>query len=52
LDVSVLFQAAVDRPNLRFNLDTANQFVARDHLPLSTVRSRQCGVQPWDELGG
>ena len=33
-----MFQAAVDRPNLRFNLDTANQFVARDHLPLSVVR--------------
>lgn len=37
-DGFLLFQAAVDRPNLRFNLDTANQFVARDHLPLSVVR--------------
>ena len=37
-DGFLLFQAAVDRPNLRFNLDTANQFVARDHLPLSLVR--------------
>lgn len=32
------FQAAVDRPNLRFNLDTANQFLVRDHLPLALVR--------------
>jgi sugar phosphate isomerase/epimerase len=32
------FRTAVDRPNLRFNLDTANQFVARDHLPLALVR--------------
>lgn len=32
------FRAAVDRPNLRFNLDTANQFLARDHLPLALVR--------------
>ena len=37
-DGFLLFRAAVDRPNLRFNLDTANQFVARDHLPLSVVR--------------
>jgi sugar phosphate isomerase/epimerase len=37
-DGFLLFRAAVDRPNLRFNLDTANQFVARDHLPLSLVR--------------
>ena len=37
-DGFLLFQAAVDRPNLRFNLDTANQFVARDPLPLSLVR--------------
>jgi sugar phosphate isomerase/epimerase len=37
-DGFLLFQAAVDRPNLRFNLDTANQFVARDHLPLALVR--------------
>lgn len=37
-DGFLLFRASVDRPNLRFNLDTANQFVARDPLPLSIVR--------------
>lgn len=37
-DGFLLFRAAVDRPNLRFVLDTANQFVARDHLPLSLLR--------------
>jgi sugar phosphate isomerase/epimerase len=37
-DGFLLFRESVDRPNLRFNLDTANQFVARDHLPLSLVR--------------
>lgn len=37
-DGFLLFHASVDRPNLRFNLDTANQFVARDHLPLSMLR--------------
>src|SRR5690606_33618362 len=37
-DGFLYFREAVDRPNLRFNLDTANQFVARDHLPLSVIR--------------
>ena len=32
------FHDCVDRENLRFNLDTANQFVQRDHLPLSLIR--------------
>jgi acetyl esterase/lipase/GNAT superfamily N-acetyltransferase len=37
-DGFLLFRESVDRPNLRFDLDTANQFVARDHLSLSLVR--------------
>lgn len=37
-DGFMLFRDDVGRPNLRFNLDTANQFVARDHLPLSVIR--------------
>lgn len=32
------FHDCVDRENLRFNLDPANQFVQRDHLPLSLIR--------------
>lgn len=32
------FSDAVDRPNLFFNMDTANQFYFRDNLPLSVLR--------------
>lgn len=34
----LLFADAVDRPNLRFNLDTANLFVRKDHLALALRR--------------
>ncbi|MBN9381404.1 MAG: sugar phosphate isomerase/epimerase [Chitinophagaceae bacterium] len=37
-DSFTLFATAVDRPNLLFNLDTANQFYFRDNLPLSVHR--------------
>ena len=37
-DAFVNFSAAVDRHNLLFNLDTANQFYFRDNLPLSVLR--------------
>ncbi len=32
------FHQAVDRENLRFNLDTANFYLQRDHLPMALVR--------------
>jgi sugar phosphate isomerase/epimerase len=32
------FHAAVDRENLRFNLDTANFYLQRDHLPMALIR--------------
>ena len=37
-DAYLYFQDAVDRDNLRFNLDTANQFVMKDNLALSLLR--------------
>jgi sugar phosphate isomerase/epimerase len=37
-DSFVLFANEVARPNLLFNLDTANQFYFRDNLPLSVHR--------------
>jgi sugar phosphate isomerase/epimerase len=39
-DAFLLFAEAVKRDNLRFNLDTANQFFLKDHLPLSLIRLR------------
>jgi sugar phosphate isomerase/epimerase len=32
------FHQHVDRANLRFNLDTANFFLQRDHLPMALIR--------------
>ncbi len=32
------FQHGVDRENLRFNLDTANFYLQRDHLPMALIR--------------
>lgn len=37
-DSFLYFADAVDRDNLRFNLDTANQFFLRDNLALSLIR--------------
>ena len=37
-DAYLLFAEAVDRNNLRFNLDTANQFFMKDNLYLSLLR--------------
>ncbi len=37
-DGFLLFRDAVDRPNLKFCLDTANQFLQRDHLPTALIR--------------
>jgi sugar phosphate isomerase/epimerase len=37
-DAFLYFAQAVDRPNLRFNFDTANQFFLKDNLTLSLVR--------------
>ena len=37
-DAYLYFQDAVDRDNLRFNLDTANQFAMKDNLSLSLLR--------------
>jgi sugar phosphate isomerase/epimerase len=37
-DAFLYFAQAVDRPNLRFNLDTANQFFLKDNLTLSLIR--------------
>jgi sugar phosphate isomerase/epimerase len=37
-DAFLYFADAVDRPNLRFNLDTANQFFLKDNLMLSLLR--------------
>jgi sugar phosphate isomerase/epimerase len=37
-DAYLNFAEAVKRDNLRFNLDTANQFYMRDHLSLSLLR--------------
>lgn len=37
-DSFLFFAEAVDATNLRFNLDTANQFAAGDNLPLSLIR--------------
>lgn len=37
-DAFLYFYDAVDRENLRFNLDTANQFVMKDNLALSLRR--------------
>jgi sugar phosphate isomerase/epimerase len=37
-DAYLLFSEAVKRDNLRFNLDTANQFYMKDPLPLSLIR--------------
>ncbi|MFO7932987.1 MAG: sugar phosphate isomerase/epimerase family protein [Bacteroidales bacterium] len=37
-DAYLLFSAAVGRDNLRFNLDTANQFFLKDNLFLSLLR--------------
>ncbi len=37
-DAYLNFAEAVKRDNLRFNLDTANQFYMKDHLPLSLLR--------------
>lgn len=37
-DSFLQFMQAVGAPNLMFNLDTANQFLFRDNLPLSLVR--------------
>ena len=36
------FRDAVERDNLRFNLDTANQFVLKDNLALSLRRLAGC----------
>ena len=37
-DAYLYFAAAVNRNNLRFNLDTANQFFLKDNLVLSLIR--------------
>lgn len=37
-DAFLFFADAVNRPNLRFNLDTANQFFLKDNLMLSLLR--------------
>ncbi|WP_138475693.1 sugar phosphate isomerase/epimerase family protein [Dyadobacter bucti] len=37
-DSFLFFAEAVGAPNLMFNLDTANQFLIRDNLPLSLIR--------------
>jgi sugar phosphate isomerase/epimerase len=37
-DAFLYFADAVNRPNLRFNLDTANQFFLKDNLMLSLLR--------------
>ncbi|MES2374046.1 MAG: sugar phosphate isomerase/epimerase family protein [Bacteroidota bacterium] len=37
-DAFLYFAQAVDRSNLRFNLDTANQFFLKDNLVLSLIR--------------
>ena len=37
-DGFLLFAQAVDRPNLRFNFDTANLFVLKENLQLSLIR--------------
>lgn len=37
-DAFLYFAQAVDRSNLRFNLDTANQFFLKDNLTLSLLR--------------
>lgn len=37
-DAFLRFFEAVKRDNLRFNLDTANQFYLREHLPLALIR--------------
>src|SRR5690606_4309058 len=37
-DAFLLFADAVNAPNLKFNLDTANQFLVHDNLPLSLMR--------------
>jgi sugar phosphate isomerase/epimerase len=37
-DSFLQFAQAVNAPNLMFNLDTANQFLIRDNLPLSMIR--------------
>jgi sugar phosphate isomerase/epimerase len=37
-DGFLLFRDAVDHPGLRFTLDTSNQFVLREHLPLALKR--------------
>jgi len=37
-DAFLYFAQAVNRPNLRFNLDTANQFFGKDNLMLSLIR--------------
>jgi sugar phosphate isomerase/epimerase len=37
-DSFINFAGAVDSPNLRFNLDTANQYYFKDNLALSVIR--------------
>jgi len=37
-DAFLNFHNAVQRDNLRFNLDTANQYALKDNLPLSLIR--------------
>lgn len=37
-DSFLFFAEAVGAPNLMFNLDTANQFLIRENLPLSVIR--------------
>ncbi len=37
-DAFLYFADAVNRPNLRFNFDTANQFFLKDNLTLSLIR--------------
>lgn len=37
-DAFLYFHDAVRRDNLRFNLDTANQFVLKDNLPMALLR--------------
>ena len=37
-DAYLLFAGEVKRENMRFNLDTANQFYMKEHLPLSLIR--------------
>ena len=41
VDSFLNFAGAVDRPNLFFNMDTANQFYFRDNLPLSVLRAAE-----------